>query len=71
MPGNGLDQPYAQCPGLAGSHAPGAGGRLVDSMKNSSRIFQENLSGCAELYSSGKPVEEFESNFFFQILDLT
>jgi hypothetical protein len=44
MPGYALNESHPQCSGLAASQALGAHRRLMDLLKNTSRIFQEGIS---------------------------
>ena len=71
MPGNALDESDAQGTGLAGSHAPGTQSRLVDLLKEAPGIFQEKLASRTYLYPACKAVKELETDFVFQILNLT
>ena len=44
---------------------------VLDSLKNTPRIFEKQFSGIRDPYPAGQTLEQFKADFFFQILDLT
>jgi hypothetical protein len=44
---------------------------IIDALKNTTRIVEEQISGINDFHVARKAFEQLETNFMFQILDLT
>ena len=71
MSGYALDETDSQSACLTGSDALRTCRCVIDLLKNAARFFEKKFSGISDFNAAREALEQFEANFFFQILNLT